>query len=85
MSDCLLVLFADIPITASNMNRIFASADLAKPYFGIPGQLKQILRDLTTLALPMTLGTRKQILRIGITYGLGGYNLSGDSNLVDDI
>jgi hypothetical protein len=84
MKDCLFVLFADIQITASNMNQISVNVDHVKLYFEIPDRFSQILHGLTILDIPMMVGIMKQTLRIGITYGLGGYNLSKDSNQGDD-
>ena len=84
MSDCLLVQFADSPIIASDMNQISVNVDHVKLYFEIPDRFSQILLALTILDIPMMLGIMKQTLRIGITYGLGGCNLSKDSKRGDD-
>ena len=72
MNDCLLALFADSPIIASDMNRISVNVDHAKLYFEILDRFSQILHALTILDIPMMLGIRKQTLEIGMTYGLGG-------------
>ena len=84
MNDCLLAPFADSPIIASDMNRISVNVDHAKLYFEILDRFSLILHALTILDRPTKPGIRKQTPRIGITYGLGGYNLSGDSNQGDD-
>ena len=71
MNDCLIALFAENPIIASDMNQISVSVDHAKLYFEIPDRFSQILHAPTILDRPMMLGIRKQTLRIGMTYGLG--------------
>ena len=84
MNGCSLAPYADNPIIASDMNLTSVNVDHAKLYFEIPDRFSQILHALIIPDRPMMPGIRKQTLKIGITYGLGGYNLSGDSNQGDD-